>query len=302
MAKTQFEKTMRNISISEDSRKPQRPVFNYRTWQFVVELDLSEVPRLKRLMQLELEYYNHLVNNMGSRLRTRPEIFLDSSDTLKKLFALTAFTGFDTYRLSILKDGDLPKEWEPYRNFVFGKDESGKRKYTDNIAVLLQVAAVNCPIHPEVRRRIALEVFTFYQTQARVSLQAIPTHLRGEQLFKTPPANLETLDIIRKRHLQIPKDLIKVTWDHETETSLFQTPYLRSPIKIPTIDFTQIQSWNYCILHQAPGSIPLGKTPWVLDVRHIQGHYLLKYLDVKSPHAGAAFHIARRGMNIYRGT
>ena len=95
----------------------------------------------------------------------------------------------------------------------------------------------------------------------------------------------------------MPKSVVKVTWDEENEQTIIKTPYSSQSIKIPSINFADgITGWNYIILHQNPGGIALSKTPWVLDIRSIQGSYLLKYTDVRTSHAGAAFHQAKRGV------
>jgi hypothetical protein len=93
----------------------------------------------------------------------------------------------------------------------------------------------------------------------------------------------------------IPKSIVKTVWDEERGETIFTLPYVKTPIAIPSINFADEEKrWNYCILHQAPGSIAVGKTPWVLDIRRITGNYLLKYTDVKN--ANSAFAQAKRGV------
>jgi hypothetical protein len=294
MAQTTFEKTMRNVSVSDTPReRPQR--YQRNSWQFEVNIPHFEHTTLRSYMTLELEYYNTLLSGFSSRLRTTPESILEAVEIIEKLFAQCAFSGQNIYKLSMVNDGVLPEGFEPFRDFIFSKDASGKRFFTDRIAVLCDMASVRAGIHPEVRRRIAVEMLTFFRTQVKVSLQAVPSHLRHDQLYKSPPESLDAMDIIRKRHLQIPKSIIKVTWDAESEQTIFNLPYVKTPLAVPSINFAdEMRKWNYCILHQAPGSIALGKTPWVLDIRQITGNYLLKYTDVRN--TNSAFAQAKRGI------
>jgi hypothetical protein len=144
---------------------------------------------------------------------------------------------------------------------------------------------------------MAEEIIDFFKINARVSQQAVPSHLQADQMFKTAPQTLEIHDIIKKRHLQMPKSIVTVTWDAEKEVSYFKIPYCSNKIEVPSINFAEgITNWNYIIIHQNPGTIALSNTPWVLDIRSVQTKYLLKYTDVNTSHTGSAFHQAKRGI------
>ncbi|NJO61620.1 MAG: hypothetical protein HC836_26240 [Richelia sp. RM2_1_2] len=304
MAQTTFEKTMRNVSISDD-HKPRQQKFIRRSWQVEVTINQTEHSKLKAFMGMEVEYYNHIVSGLSSRMRTTPDAILEANEDLEKLYLLCAKLGYDPYphflsRKLTFEEGEepvLPKELEPYRNLFFGVDGKGVRKFTDRIALMCQLFSPKLPILADVRRNIAKEVLTFYREQVKASMQSVPKNLQTEQLYKAAPQSLEILDNIRKRHLQIPKSAIKVYWNEEKEQTEFTIPYCGHKVIVPTMNFaTDLTQWNLVILHQEPGSMPKLSTPWVLDIRHVLESYLIKYTDVRNAYAGSAFQQAKKGM------
>lgn len=304
MAQTTFEKTMRNVNLSDNPRE-RTPRYLRKSWQFEVDIDPTEHQKLRAFMKCELEYYNALVGGLSSRMRTTPETITDANEENERLYLTCAETAFDPYKFFLMRKVDfaegeepeLPEKLEPFRNLFFSVDSKGNRRFTDRIALLCQMFAEKSPIHSIVRRAIAYEMIQFYRLQVKATQAAVPMHLQAEQIYKTAPQNLEVHDIIRKRHLQIPKSAARIKWNVEEERTEIRIPYTHQTLLIPNMNFVdEIKSWNHLILHQAPGGIPMATTPWILDVRSIQGSYLLKYTDVRTPHAGAAFHQAKRGV------
>lgn len=302
MAQTTFEKTMRNVSLSNPSREKHKK-FSRQSWQFEVEVPAADAQRMRQYMKCELAYYNALVSGLSSRMRTMPELLIDSNEGNEKLFLACAELSFDPYDLFLLRDINfaegqepvLPPQLETFRNIFFGKDSKGSRRFTDRIALLCQLFATTAPIHPLVRRGIASEIIHFYREQTRATLQSVPQHLQADQMYKSAPQTLEVFDSINKRHLQMPKKIVKVTWDAEQERSIIRIPYASTPLYIPMMNFeTEIKGWNFLIIHQTPGGIPMQSTPWILDIRSIQNQYLLKYSDVRTHHSSTAFHQAKR--------
>lgn len=304
MAQSTFEKTMRNISLNNKSRRYDNRN-SRRSWQFKIDIDLNECTKLWAFMRHELEYYNTIVNGISSRMRTMPEVLLEAHEDIIKLYLACAETGFDPYKFFLMRNLDfkeentpqLPIELEPFRKIFFGVNSKGERKFTDRIALMCQLFSSPASIHHVVRRNMAEEIIDFFKINARIIRQTIPSHLQADQIFKTAPQTLEIHDIIKKRHLQMPKNIINVMWNDENEVSYFKIPYYSKKIVVPSINFADgITNWNYVILHQNPGTIALSSTPWILDVRNIQNKYLLKYTDVNTSHTGSAFYQAKRGV------
>lgn len=305
MAQSTFEKTMRNVNLSErPKRRENRNV--RRSWQFEVNIDPAEHTKLKAYMKHELDYYNLLVNGLASRMRTMPEVLLEANEDIIRLYLSCAETSFDPYKIFLMRKLDfvegeepsLPKQIEPFRKILFGVNNAGERRLTDRIALMCQLFGSPAIVHSTVRRNMAKEIIEFFKTNTKITRQAVPGHLRNEQIFKSAPQTLEIHDILKKRHLQIPKSIVTVEWDEENEVSLFKIPYYARKIEVPSINFLDgVTTWNYLILHQSPGKIALSRTPWVLDVRSIQYRYLLKYTDINTSQFGTAFHQAKRGNN-----
>lgn len=302
MGQTTFEKIMRNSALSSD-RRPHEQKFQRRTWQFEVDIDHNEHAKLKQFMKVELGYYNDLVSGLSSRMRSTPEALLEANDDLKKLYVTCAELSFDPYYLFLLRkltfeegqEPELPKQLETYRKLFLGSTDKGVRRFTDRIALMCQLFASKAPIIPAVRRNMAEEILEFYQKQAKAKMQSVPKNLQVDQLYKNAPQSLEILDVIRKRHLQIPKSAITVKWNETTESTEFTIPYCLQKLIVPNTNFeTENKQWNLVILHQIPGSIPKLSTPWVLDIRNVPEKYLIKYTDVHNAYVGSAFQQAKK--------
>ncbi len=307
MSKTRFEKTAHNVAIDRPIRD-RSPKFSRRSWQFEIDINVSERMKIQTYMKAELAYYNWLVRGLSSRMRTMPDSILEPNENIEKLYLICAEISYDPYPIFLMRKVDfepgqepeLPYQLEPYRDFLFGKNEKKERRFNEKVALMCQLFAMVAPIHPIVRRNIAIEMINFFKEQARASLQSVPIQLRNEQLYKSAPQSLEVYDIIRKRHLQIPRKIVEARWDEKAEHTAFKIPYLSQEIIVPNMDFVKENTtWNFLILHQVPGGMALPKTPWVLDVRNIQNHYLLSYTDARTHHSSAAFHQAKRNSTSF---
>ena len=294
MATSNHFKSMKNTHINETGRasKPKNKDkgFSFRT---VVDLHTTDQNRFRAMMQEELKYYNQMISMLAAMSRAFPERYLEIDETKERLFGEIAYTGFDVRKIVHKTDVELPEKLKPWEKLLLGKDDKGQRYLDERLTTFLENAVIPCGIHPQVKKNMALEIFRFYKEQARIRLQKVPRMQQGDQVYKHTPQELETVDSIRKRHVQLPKSLVEVEWDEESEVSRVFTPYNTRPIVIENVNLKD-EYWNIMIIHQEPGCIPSSSTPWLLETKAVPAGYLIKMLDLNNPYAGSTFHAAKR--------
>lgn len=294
MAQSNWQRSMKNVSLSDNDNRGHSNRHSNRKWQIEINPSAHDKNMFKRFMQEELKYYNALVTAFAARTRVSPENILSIEGNFEKVYGIVAETQF--MGIGSVKKSDreaIPNQLEKYRHIVVGTDTE-KRKIPEHMAILFREIGLPAGLPTTVRKNMALEVLEFFKKQAKIHLQGAPKGF-DEDVFRTSPETLDVMDDIRKRHLQLPKSCCNVIWDQSNEASKIYTPYSKNPIIIENIDFTSSDNpWNYLIIHQEPGSMPRPSTPWIIDIRSTKNLYLLKFLDVVNPKAGAAFHSAQR--------
>lgn len=284
--KHDFTKEMKNVFVNGTDRPKTR---NRENWSVEVKLQAEDKLRFNTFMKQELAYYNHFVEAFNPRVRSAPESISELIDVWQKIFAQLAVTGVVASKLLPAKpDQPLPESLEVYRKFLVGHDHLGERFLTERIAGIMDVAASSGGIHSTVRRNMAIEFLNFYREQALLFNENI-NGSNTDDVFKRAPQSLETLDIQKKRHLQIPRNICRIVYDKTSDRSGILHPYSKNPIVIEQQDITVEKSWSMMILHQEPGQIATANSPWILDFKTTPSLYLLKYVDVMNPGRNSAF-------------
>ena len=291
--KHDFTKTMKNVYVgdNEDGRTKKRQARDFST---TVELEPGDKLRYQGFMKQELAFYNSMINAFTSRTRTFPEHVLALNEMWVKIFAQIAYEGKSIKHLERAPaDAPLSEGMEVYRRYLLGDDSDGNRILTERMFAIMEVAASAGVVHPIVRRNIALEMLRFYKDQAAKFI--VPANAgNDEDLYRSAPEMLEPADLLKKRHLQMPRQMVKVEWDEKGERSLITTAYCANPIIIKNINLVENTDWTHLVLHQEPNAVARPQTPWVLDVKTLPVSYMIKYLDVPNPRTGQTFAIAKK--------
>ena len=248
-----------------------------------IEVVPSDKNRLEGFFTQELTYFNHLIENFSSRVRSIPESLLEFDETWIKVLGAVAAEGKSVKPLmKSLEYVKFPAALEPYKTQLLGVDSNGARHLTERKMLVLDLAAGPGVLLPTVRKNMAIEAFKHYAEQATRVLNPgakRPGHEDDEMAYKIAPEMLEVVDSDRKRHLQIPKSCVKLKWDPEKEETLIGVEYAVKPIVVKGVNLIQDHDWNFMIIHQEPGQMVNPATPWVVDLRKTSSGYLLKYLD-----------------------
>jgi hypothetical protein len=194
----------------------------------------------------------------------------------------------------------ITESLQPFTQLITGRDATGKRILTDSHLIILEAAggggstAGNTNgVHPEVRRNMALEMLRHYQEQSKIMTQGVPKSQREEFSHRAAMSFLESLDEIRKRHVQVPRSIVSVKWDEKEGHTTIRTPYTLKPIVLENFNLSE-PGWNLMILHQQPGSMITKNSPWLADFKKDSSGYLLRYVDQTNAYSGSAYHQAKR--------
>lgn len=277
------------------------------SWRFMVNVSPYDKNNVMLHMRQELIYYNALVEFFSGKIRTEPKDITQVLASHEKVFLECARLGFNM-RSIMFKQGantELPGKLEAQRSQIF---ESGTKsfKITEKLMIFFEIASTPANIHPIVRWRIAKAVLRTFKEQAANMKVVIGSET---QSYRNTPSLLETLDPAQKRHVQIPRELLKIKWDEDKSISKIYNPYTSMPLIINGINIGKTEEkredgsihvyealgpWNILLLHQQGGTVAVYTTPWEIDLKTTNKGYLTDYLDQQSPWQGAFF-AARRG-------
>lgn len=239
--------------------------------------------RIKPFIREELHYYNSLLGSLSAYLNREPEFLANLTAGEIRLYSVIAATGFRTSTLRFIKDPVvLPKELEPFRQYLTGKSD-GRRNLTEKMMYFFDGAAASGAICTGMRAKMAKAMLDYY-----IGVAKGPS--RGNNL--SPQRVLEQMDDTRKRHLQIHRSCMEMSWDRDLMVTTVRIPYLGETFTLPFNLITH--PFTMMILKQEGKGVPMPTTPWVVDLRSGED-YLLTYVENGNPYfASSNFRYARK--------
>ena len=287
MTRYNFTKTLRNTQISDNKKKARREFYGCE-----VVVNPSDKLRLENFCNQELTYFNNLISIFNIRVRNSTQQLIDLNKDFVSLFGSVA-----EYKTPVTpflqKNQILPDNLLPFENIIYGKDKSGNRILTEQKASLIDIGSSWGVILPVVRKNMALELLQYYQEQAVKFLT--PGSLGSEgPTYKVAPELLDTVTSTQKRHLQIPKECIKLKWDSVTESTILNTQYTENSIILPNKNLLENFGWTHLIIHQEAGRFVNPMTPWVIDIKKLNCNYFIKFLDNNHPEFYNSFKEAKK--------
>ena len=292
MAQNNYQRSMKNIDLKEYRSHSYNPKGSapqkFGNFSFEIELPASTKNRLKSIMQNDLLYYNHIIDNLTPIMRREPEFLLQINENLEKLWGEIAFTGIVLKNVHTLTETQLPKSLIPFSKTLFGVDKNNNRTFTEKLEIFCSIPALPIQVSNVTKRGMALEILKYFKEQAKLVSKG-----NKDQEFKTSFSLLEKQDILRKRHIQLLKSEIKGEWDEEKGESTLILPYIGT-LKIPNWNITEFKNWDIAVINQS-GQYPGPLSPWTITfVGSKTKGYLLKRLDVMNVQATASYFAAKR--------
>lgn len=263
------------------------------------QVDPGMVNLINRAIKGETTFYNLLLDILQPTLKRDPEYYQTLTPAQIETFVRVARTGYDVRKLMNKKSArtELPPELEPSRAVLFGISGDRELGLSDRFAVFLEPLCRPAAMIPAMKEALAREMLEFHIRQAKSLIgNRIISQDPDLPAFKNSLEVLNTVNMMQKRHLQIHKRLLEITWDEKNSRSGIRIPFLRDPIYIENVNLVDdMKNWNLMILHQDPSDIILTNSHWECDFRWIPGQYMLKYLEVPNPEAKMkSRHLRRR--------
>lgn len=257
----------------------------------MVDVISADKTRLKEFMKQELHYYNTLVEGLGPRARTFPEVLLGLHKDWENLWEALAEDGTGIARFErAAEDLPLPENLEKHRRMLLGRDTNGKRFLDEKMFNIMGLAATQAVIHPTVRKAMASLMLEFYKDQSALLIKRNDDAFGDEDLYSKPIDLLVKHDMVTKRHLQVPRNALNdVRFIQGKDMTEIYHPYSENPLKIAGHNLETNNHWNLIIIHQQPGIEAVANDPWVVDIKHSNVPYIIKYQDVEQPKTGRIF-------------
>lgn len=253
-----------NTEKTFNQRPPSKRVF-------VINPDIKTQKNLKYFMQQELAYYNVLVENFNARIKAFPQDVVSIKDRDIKLLETCGELAVNPVTLLSKKNEEWPDALKSYNQVIF--DANGESRLNSRQLAIMQIGAVPAQIHHQVRRNMLSELFSLISSQANIFLSAQKT----EQL-KAPVYMLQQQVWDTKHHLQIPKSLVKMTYNESMTSTDVTTPYNKIPITVSGFDLTKIP--YTMIVLRAPNTGE-EKPTWRMEFKDVSNKYLLNLSDPK---------------------
>ena len=249
---------------------------------FYLDLEEKLSRDLSYFVGQELQYFNTLVNQLMPKLKAYPRDILVFRDKDRALWDSCAEFAIDPHELLKHPLEAWPRHLQPMYKMLY--DNQGNVKYNSMQLMICAIAATPAKLPALVRRSMAIEVMNYMVNQADVLINAMKTDdmiqagklAEGSDIMRVPLQLLQTHTIDSKRHLQIPKSLVKISYDKESESSVITLPYSKTSIMITDCDLSE--SFYRMMVVRAPHPTSPNQK-WQIEFRDGNGQYNITLTD-----------------------
>lgn len=249
---------------------------------FYLEMDEKLSKDLSFFVGQELFYYNTLVNQLIPKLKAYPRDILAFRDKDKILWDSCAEHSIDPHKLLEHPLEAWPKHLQHMHKMLY--DNNGQVKFTAMQLIICAIAATPARLPPAVRKLMASEAMNYMITQADVLIGALKIDdmiqagriSEDSDIMRVPLQLLQTHTVDSKRHLQIPRSLVKIAYDNEQAISKISVPYSKNPITIPDCNLSE--SVYKMLVLRAPHPTSTNQK-WQIEFRDGNGLYQLTMTD-----------------------
>jgi hypothetical protein len=230
----------------------------------------------------ELFYYNTLVNQLLPKLKAYPRDVLAFRDRDRVLWDSCAEHSIDPHKLVSHPFDTWPKHLQHMHKMIY--DASGQIKFNTMQLTICAIAATPARLPASVRKNMASAVMNYMVGQADVLIGAMKVDemiaagkmSEGADIMRVPLQVLQTHTVDSKRHLQIPRNLVKITYDSDQDVSNIIVPYSKQPIPIQNYDLRE-SNFRLMVL-RAPHPTSVNQK-WQIEFRDGNGLYQLNMTD-----------------------
>ena len=246
------------------------------TWQrtFEITANPSQARTLNHFIKNELAYYQLLSSQLGIRMRAFPEDFISNTPSMEKLWLFAARYSVSASQLKQQPQHRWPSEISGNWQAMWNKN--GDYLLTPGDEVIMNILATPCHMHRDIRRNMAEEVIMQVSSQADILHAA-----QNTQEMRAPVQTLPEHDYHTKRHVQIPRNLVKCIFNAVEGQTELTIPYCHDPLLIQQQDITD-SKWDLMVISQLHND-PVKNNLLQVSLRTTKQKYIVTYQDGHKP-------------------
>jgi len=203
-------------------------------------------------------------------MRAFPEDFVQVSTNLRTLWLFAAQFSINSDKLKAQPRKTWPQQIEHCWSVAY--DNKNKWHLSSGATSVMNILATPCHLHPDVRRNMAEEILNQICHQADILHAAQKT----EEL-RTPVQTLPQHEWSTKRHVQIPRHLVKIAFNAVENRSEITIPYCRDPLLLNEQNI-QDSRWDILVVSQVNQDFTNDENLQI-SLRTTKDRYLVKYRD-----------------------
>ncbi len=236
-------------------------------------------------MRDELRLFNTMVSGFNGLLKRNPNIFFNINDDIEKLIHYCVFNSISFKKL-VATASALPEEFIATTKLV----DDRRNRIIDKFQTLIDCASTSSTLNSVTRLAMFKQMFDHYKDQAKIMIQ--PMNSSSDQLYKTNIKLLGTLEIGQKRHMQLVRSMLKLSYDESKGGTFIEIPYLNNKIFVKSNIVEK--DWQIAVIHQDPHKKVIDLADkWIIDFKKSNFEYLLDYMEQKSAFYGKSFFQAK---------
>jgi hypothetical protein len=246
------------------------------TWQktFDVTANEAQARTLNHFVKNELAYYQLLSGQLGIRMRAFPEDFINNTPSLERLWLFAAKYNVTAAQLKAQPQNKWPTDIVGSWGAMWNRN--GEYLLSSGAETIMNLMATPCHLHADVRRNIAEEVLSSIKHQAEI-LHAAQHTMELRSAVQTLPEH----DHFTKRHVQVPRHLVKCIFNAVKGQSEITVPYCKEPLIIPQQDISE-NKWDIMVISQVNKEADKNNM-LQLSLRTSRNKYLITYTDGQRP-------------------
>jgi len=228
------------------------------------DVDQHDAPRLFNAMDIELSFYNSIVESFSPQFNRDYKLFLMMDDDVVNLYGDLCEHPTD---ISV-KSEKLPPEFEKHIPTI--------QKLSNMQKFLLSNSVRKMQYITDTKKRIGMSILRFYITQAEIRERNSYIDLEGNICYKVSCDTLSTHTNFSKKHVQISRKECKV--EKQNGKTLIHTPFTKMPVVVED-ESVYHKKWNYIIIKQKD-KIRLTNGEWSVNLRNMKSdEYMYKLVD-----------------------
>lgn len=230
------------------------------------KITASDVQRLFGFMELELSFYNTVVDVFSPQFFRDHTLFLSMDNDVVNMYGQMCKT-YPPVDITVTST-KLPSKFKKYIPTI--------QKLSSMQKFILSNSVRKVQYIDDTKRRIGMSILRFFIKQAEIRERNSAVNAMGDITIKAPIDTLSTQSSFSKKHIQVSRYECKV--EKKDNNTLIYTPFTSQPIIVNDASVYH-KKWNYIIIKQKD-KIRLTSGDWCVILRNVdQDTYFYNMID-----------------------